>query len=202
MVFELAIVEDRGTHYLVTGVTKSSFDGLANREDKVLKLSYNSYQKCSEGLAEGKTVTINKELITDEVLPGDVNVSDEAIDEIETYKKVAMQKINKKMSYVMSTLSALDVLAFTVINNELIAEGYVITNKNREEKYIDIIETDDEELIEKLEEYLVLLDEVSNTLEFNKICKSHIKAIKEETDKEGVDKQLSEFYSTYDTYNQ
>ena len=60
MVFELAIVEDRGTYYLVTGTTKSSFDNLANREDKVLKLSYNSYQKCSEGLADNKTVTINK----------------------------------------------------------------------------------------------------------------------------------------------
>jgi len=201
MIFELAIVEDRGTHYLVTGVTKSSFDGLANREDKVLKLSYNSYQKCSDGLAEGKTVTINKELTTDEVLPGDVNVSDEAISELETYKKVAMQKINKKMTYNTATISALEILSFTVINSELASLGYFITEKNREDKYIEIIEAEDEELIEKLEEYLILLDLVQNSLKFSNMCKKYNNQILLAEDQNAVDDILSNFYKEYDAYS-
>jgi len=201
MIFELAIVEDRGTHYLVTGTTKSSFDGLANREDKVIKLSYNSYQLISDGLSEGKTITINKEMITDEALPGDINISDEAVDEFEVYKKINMMRVNKKMSYNMANMTSLDIVSFTVLNNELTAEGFVITNSNREEKYIEIIEKDDEAIIEKLESYLILLDKVTTSIDFGNMCADFVKKIINAKDTEEVDKILGDFYIAYDKMN-
>jgi hypothetical protein len=202
MIFELAIVEDRGTHYLATGTTKSSFDNLANREEKMLKLSYSSYQKISEALAENKIVTISKELMTDEVLPREVTVSEEAMDDLDAYKKINMRRVNKKMTYSMTNMSSLDVLAFTTLNNELIAEGYVITNGNREEKYIEIIEKDDEALIEKLEKYLIMLDKVTDVLEFSNMCSEYNEKIMNAEDEESIDTILAEFYTEYDKFNQ
>jgi hypothetical protein len=201
MIFELAIVEDRGTHYLVTGTTKSSFDGLANREDKVLKLSYNSYQMISEALSENKNVTVTKEMMTDEVLPSEITISEEGMDDFEVYKKINMRRINKKMSYNMANLSSLDILSFTAINTELIAEGYAITNDNREEKYIEIIETENDELIEKLEDYLILLDKVHTSLSFTNMCRSYVKKVLSAESEDEVDEFISEFYETYDTFN-
>jgi len=199
MIFELAIVEDRGTYYLVTGVTKSSFDGLANREDKVLKLSYNSYQKISEALGANKKVTISKELMTDEVLPDEITISEDEVDDLDIYKKVTMQKINKKLSYFMTKLSSLDILSFTVINNELASKGYVITNDNREEQYIKIIETDDEKLIDKLEEYLIILDKVTSVIDFDNMCRTFLENIKNAKNTKEVDGILAKFYEKYDS---
>lgn len=198
MIFELAIVEDRGTHYVATGVTKSSFDGLVNRQDSVLKLSYNSYQKISDALGANKKVTISKVLASDEVLPGEVTISDDDVDEFSIYQKVAMQKINKKLSYFMANLSSLDILDFTVINNEMCSAGYFITNDNREETYINIIEKDDEALIEKLEKYLISLDKVNQVLSFNKVCQEAITNISNTKTVDDVDAALGDFFKKYD----
>ncbi len=198
MVYELAIVEDRGTHYLATGVTKSSFDGLASRHDKTLKLSYGAYQKIGDALKINKVVTISKDLTSDEVLPGEVTVSDNKVDDFGLYKKVAMQKIHKKQSYFMTALSSLDILSFTVTNNKLCSEGFFITNENREEKYIEIIEKDDEKLIEALERYLVLLDNVTKTLDFDDMCHNYLKEIEKAKDEKSVDEIVSNFYTHYD----
>ena len=53
-------------------------------------------------------------------------------------------------------------------------KGYIITEENREEKYLAMLNTGDEALISKLEEYLNLRDEVqyvSNDYHNYKIAK-------------------------------
>jgi chromatin segregation and condensation protein Rec8/ScpA/Scc1 (kleisin family) len=42
----------------------------------------------------------------------------------------------------------------------MVNAGYAITNENREEKYLEILETGDEKLIAKLEDYLNYKDEI------------------------------------------
>ena len=74
MIYELALVEDRGAYWQVTNVTKNTLDNLANRNEKMLKLSYNAYQKIKDALFEGKIVNIPKSLRTDEVSPFDVEI--------------------------------------------------------------------------------------------------------------------------------
>jgi chromatin segregation and condensation protein Rec8/ScpA/Scc1 (kleisin family) len=49
---------------------------------------------------------------------------------------------------------------FIILNNDLANAGYFITNENREEKYLEILETGDEKLISKLEDYLNYKDEI------------------------------------------
>ena len=54
----------------------------------------------------------------------------------------------------------LDLITFMLLNNKLADKGFFITEENKEEKYIEIIETCDESLIEDLEKYIFLLDKI------------------------------------------
>ena len=47
--------------------------------------------------------------------------------------------------------------------------GYVITDKNREEKYLEILETGNENLIDLLEEYLNAKDDISPIISHKKL---------------------------------
>ena len=54
----------------------------------------------------------------------------------------------------------LDLITFMLLNNKFANNGFFITDENKEEKYIEIIETCDEQLIEDLEKYIFLLDKI------------------------------------------
>ena len=47
-----------------------------------------------------------------------------------------------------------------MLHDKFAAEGIYITNENREEKYIEILEKDDPKLLEDLEKYIEALDRV------------------------------------------
>ena len=54
-----------------------------------------------------------------------------------------------------------DFFIFSTLNNKLINAGYVITDENREVKYLEIINTGNEILISNLDEYLECLDRIT-----------------------------------------
>ena len=58
------------------------------------------------------------------------------------------------------TFKLLDFVSFLLLNNEFISKGYNITEDNREEIYIKIIETGDVGLINDLEKYINLRDSI------------------------------------------
>ena len=161
LIYELAIVEDRGTYWLVKGVTKNTFDNLANRNEKYFKLSYVVYKMINDAIESGKQVRISKTLQTDEVLPGEIQIIENDEINVLDYTKQAM--ITKIKSYVtpeLSKIAGYTLYNYIELNNKLSDNGYFIHNGNREQKYIEIIETQNEEIIETLENYLSLKDEI------------------------------------------
>lgn len=58
------------------------------------------------------------------------------------------------------TFKLLDFVSFLILNNEFTSKGYIITEDNREEVYIKIIETGDVQLINDLEKYINLRDSI------------------------------------------
>lgn len=52
-------------------------------------------------------------------------------------------------------------LEFIQLNNYLCSKGHFVTDENREEVYLDILNSGDAVLIEKLEDYLEIMDEIS-----------------------------------------
>jgi hypothetical protein len=163
IIYELAVVQDRGPYWFVTNVTKNSLDNLADREEKLLKLSYMAYQLIKEAIMAGKAVHINKQLPYKEVTPGDFTVIEPTgsdVDMLQAARDASVIKIRMLVTPDLAKISGFALYGFIVLNNDLASNGYFITNENREEKYLEILETGDEKLIAKLEDYLNYKDEL------------------------------------------
>lgn len=82
----------------------------------------------------------------------------------ETYAGKAALAVKTKVRGILGddllTFTLLDFVSFMQLNNEFASKGIFITEKNKEEKYIEIIETGNEKLIEKLENYITLMDNI------------------------------------------
>lgn len=74
--------------------------------------------------------------------------------------KAVKTKVRGILGDELLTFTLLDFVTFMQLNNAFAAKGIFITEKNKEEKYIEIIETGDEKLIEDLEKYIMLLDNI------------------------------------------
>lgn len=81
-----------------------------------------------------------------------------------TYAGKAAQAVKTKVRGILGddliAFTLLDFVIFMQLNNSFAARGIFITDKNKEEKYIEIIETGDENLIQDLEQYIMLLDNI------------------------------------------
>jgi hypothetical protein len=161
IIYDLAIVQDRGTHWVVTNVTKNTIDSLADREESLLKLNSAAYEIIKAGISSNKLVKIQKTLVANEVMPWEVEVVDLGeSDPLQEAKSASLTKIRMLVTPDIAKASSLALYGFIVLNNDLASRGYFITNENREEKYLEILETADEKLIQKLEDYLNYKDEI------------------------------------------
>lgn len=178
MIYELAIVIDKGSYWEVTDVSQNTLDNIANKDERVLKLSYMAYESIKEALVSGdKKVTIPKTLQSMEVLPGEVNVVDIDTDDITNVRLAQIARIRMLITPVLASISALTSYSWIMLNNELSAKGYFIYDGNREETYLAMLETGDDVLIAKLEEYLDFKDEIARVASLNTKFSNVIKDI-------------------------
>jgi hypothetical protein len=85
--------------------------------------------------------------------------------DVSTYAGKAAAAVKVKTRGIMGDdlliFHLLDLVKFMILNNEFASKGIYITDDNREESYIKIIEMEDETLIGKLEEYLNVKDSIN-----------------------------------------
>lgn len=198
--YELASVQDRGSYWYVTGVTKTSLD-TADSEDNYLKLSFVAYKLIQDALMEGNEVRINKPLHTNEVLPGEVKILKVAADDIVEVRSSAIKRVRILINPELASVSGLAFYGFMCLNNELADKGFFITDENRESKYLSILETGDEKLIQKLEDYLNYRDEISRVASVHKNFEAFRKNVMLETENAKITKLaddfMTDFYSRY-----
>lgn len=161
IVYDLAIVQDRGAYWAVTNVTQNTLDNRADREEKFLKLNSATFEIVKRALLSNKLIKIQKTLIANEVMPWEVEVVDLGeTDPIGELRDASIIKVRMLVTPEITKIAGLTLYGFIVLNNDLANAGYFITNDNREEKYLEILETGDEKLIAKLEDYLNYKDEI------------------------------------------
>lgn len=203
MIYDLALVQDRGTYWFVTNVTQNTLDNLVNEDEKILKLSHMSHQLIKEALMSGKKVHIQKSALrTTEVLPGEFTITDGLENnELENLKESSIIKVRMLVTPELSKISSFSMYGFIVLNNDLSNAGYFITNNNREEKYLEILETGDEQLIQKLEDYLNYKDEIEQLSSLERKFSQFKKDIQEGDSKEKIETLegnfLEKFYSGF-----
>lgn len=177
--YEIALVEDLGTYYKVNGLSYNTLDFIPTENESYVNLSYNAYKFIDEAIRKDKIIRILKPLKGNEVLIEDIQIVDNNLSELEIIKNAAFMRFKSKVTPVMTKESGLVLYDFIMANNELASKGYFITDSNREEKYIEIVETDDENLISELELFL----ECKDKLERASFLKKQTKELKKDLEK-------------------
>jgi len=198
MIYELALVRDSGTHWQVTGITSNTLDNIVNTNEQYLKLSVMAAERIKTSLNDGcKNIIIPKTLQTLEVLPSEVIVEDIDPEDIGNVKSVEIRRIRALITPELASISGVALYSWIILNNELNSKGYFIYDGNREEVYLSILETGDEELINKLEEYLNYKDEIARVSHLNSKFSNIFKEIMTLTDKDKVTEKADKFIKSH-----
>lgn len=138
-------------------------NALLKNDGSFVKISNVAADVINEALSNHNHVFLPKN-VPGELAHTDVIISEN--DGLEKDKLMFLSDMYRGIDYQLFMFSAIDFYDFLAVFNEMTAAGYFITDQNREEKYIEIIETGDEELIALLESYLEKkdkLDTISKT---------------------------------------
>jgi hypothetical protein len=147
---------------------------------------------------EAKTAEINKALDDgyEVILDKDDNIINKTpinnfgimAHDKDKYKITKM--LNEYLSSRVNSKSIIDYIDYIDIKAELDEAGYIITNNNKEEKYLEILETGDEHLIDLLEEFLIIKDNLSLIKSARKLYKNLMEELKStpESDKDALNK--------------
>jgi hypothetical protein len=195
--YNLALVEDRGAFWQVLNISKSTTQAMmADALERMLPCSSSAGTKIQNALEAGHAVRISKTLCTDEVQPWEVTViASNNIDDLQSVKDAALVKVRMLVNPELAKLSGLTLYGFMVLNNDLISAGYTITNTNREEQYLKILETGNEQLIAKLEDYLNYKDDIERVASVERAFAAFKKAMRDCTTAEAV-AELEQRYIT------
>jgi len=89
-----------------------------------------------------------------------------------------------------------DFVSFMLLNNKFLRKGFNITEDNKEESYIKIIESNDETLINDLEKYIALVDDIKKIEEqknnFTDIIKQ-LQVLSDYNDEDSVNKIVESY---------
>lgn len=112
-----------------------------------------------------------------------INGQIENID-INTYAGKALVACRTKMKGIFGdngliTLNLISFMEFIRCHDQLAAHGYFITDENREEIYIDILNKEDEKLLDILQKYIDLIDSFEKVLTEIERYKKVVQAVQE-----------------------
>ena len=94
---------------------------------------------------------------------------------IDLEKNKLNKQIQSMITYYTATISALDFYTFFTTNAYLSSKGYNIIDENREEIYLQIIESDNQELLSMLEEYIEAKENIDSVAVIYKKLKKHLR---------------------------
>lgn len=141
---------------------------------------------------QGKQVYYKSNCKSIELMPYDIFSGDDVTD-LNILRNQKLSDAKYCISHHQALVTGLMMFDFICINNELIDKGYVITDYNREDKYIEILEAEDEDLVEKLERYLNARDTITRASFLENEYQKFYTDIKQAQTEEDILKTSSEF---------
>ena len=141
-------------------------------------------------LTQGKYITIEKDLI-DNPKSKDIPLEDFKIEEpidLNMIKSAARAKVHQRISGYTALLTAYDIFEFFMITGKLQALGFnVLNDSKKEEIYLEIIETGNEDIITDLERFLEIKDVFDNMMKKYRGLKQYFREIDECDSKDELD---------------
>jgi hypothetical protein len=150
--------------------------------------------KIREILSTGAEILLTEEQVKN---PKTLNYEDFEVNsrsDLEIEKRKESVRIKNYLGYQTAMLSALDFFGFYTSFSELLTRGYNINDKNRDEIYLEIIDTGDEYLIDLLRLYVETNDKIKE--KYRKYYR--IKNILEEIEKVETIEDLDKLKDSYD----
>jgi hypothetical protein len=136
--------------------------------------------KLKNELNQGKVIAIKKDL-ADNPKSKDIPLDDFEITTANTLnqkKSAARARVHQRVSAYTALLTGFDMLEFWIISAKLQALGYNVMNpENKEETYLNIINTGDEDLITDLERFLEVKDIFDNMIRKYRGLKQYFREI-------------------------
>jgi len=127
--------------------------------------------------------------------PSDIIV--DKLDDLDSVKYAAQIKIKNFIASRAGTSYLYDLFEFNLVSNTLYADGYFITDSNREAKYLEIIGTNRVHLIEALEKYLNIKDKISEYYSLYAQAKAVLELINNANSIQSVDTYKANFLASF-----
>ena len=92
-------------------------------------------------------------------------------------------------------LNLVELVKFMLLHDKFASLGIYVTEDNKEDKYIEILEKDDEKLLNDLEEYIEVQEKMTELVRAVDVYDKLIQKIKEvdENDEEAINKIISDY---------
>ena len=152
---KMAEVELIGDEYKIVSIIT---ENIAEKDKKYFKLSSPLANDILVNMDRGMTAYFPKNI---RKLRQDILSYKESTD-LDVRKNNAVSYYMRMMSSLFVSTSFMDFFDFITMNNTFCSKGIFITDENREEEYLKIINTGDSKLIESLESYLESFDTLTN----------------------------------------
>ncbi len=195
-IYEMAAVTDCDKYYEVEYLTQANSDKFETNK-KFLGLSYSANLLIKDALAKDYTIRISSDYKNIDVQPHDLIIIENTLNDLENEKKLYTKKIRQLVTHEQANVSGLMMYQYININNILCDKGFFIHDNNKEEVYLKILETGDEDLIDRLEEYLNARDVISRSSFLENKYQKYFLKMKEVQTIEDVKEQYTEFITKY-----
>lgn len=147
-----------------------------------------------------KDLLKDTELRFDSKHSGELTVADlkqNKFDALQVKKFSTLQRGRLLINQRIDVVSLMGFAKFIILNNYMADAGFFITDENREEKYLEIINTNDQKLIGKLEEYLEAKDVISQDLYWHSHYSDFKNAVETASSEEKVELAFETFNSMF-----
>jgi len=162
------VTEGRGHYILVNFYLKDQVYVLPGK--KYFDFPDEYFFKLRNDVVMGKKITIKKALLDN----GDYSIDDfveREVSDFEKEKYALMCSERSKISGLAMATSFFEIYEFIAVTGMLASQGLFLTDENREETYLNIINTGNEELINALERYLEIKDSMDTLVaQYRQIC--------------------------------
>lgn len=189
MNYDVACVEDLGDKLRVKYV--DNYENAMMKNDGVyVKISNTAADVINTAVRNGSLVYLPKNV------NGELSFIDVVITEVDDLQKdirIFLCEIYGRVNYQQFFVSAMDYFEYLNVFADLATLGIFVTNDNREEKYLEIIETGNEKLISKLETYLEKKDLLEGLSYAYNRSKLYERRAMECESKEQLDEVIEEF---------
>lgn len=204
----LVNVSDKGELFEVINLSKNDKDLVITNNLIYQVFSWEVFEKIADCLDDGKKVFIPKGL--EEELKTEHLIISDAENDLEAEKArtiLKMRDIICNSRLILDKLSLMDFYEFVSINNWFISKGFVITEENRADIYLDIIqkatelsETDSElgeEYIKNVDKYMSVMDMMNNNKDYYEAYLDFVNRVEDSLTIEEVSEVLGNFRADF-----